>query len=112
MPKDYAVPIEVQLEVSKRVDLFNKKYLAKSNCKYLANIKGKFIYLLRTSNGNEYTERICRLTYTGNLEKMTFAIFKYSTEKYGPSEFSFSGANHIYGTLEEAMKAGLKLYPI
>jgi hypothetical protein len=40
-----------------------------------------------------------------------FAIFKYSDMKYDPDEWLFPGSQHIDGTIEGAMKAGLEAYP-
>lgn len=60
--------------------------------------------------GGDNFEKVCRLTYNGNLEKMSFAIFKYSSETYDPNEFFFPGQEYVNGTLEGAMKAGLKAY--
>lgn len=61
-------------------------------------------------SGDDEFDKICRLTYNGDLEKMDFAIYKYSSEKYDPSEFSFPGSNHVDSSLEGAMKARLKAY--
>ena len=104
------IPDTVQSEIAMRIDAFNKKQLAKKGCKYLPVIKGKFIYLMRTTI-DQQREPVCRLTYHGDLEDMSFAIFKWSSEAYSSSE-CFPGDNHIDGTLEGAMKAGLKAYPI
>lgn len=108
--KEYAIPMDIQSEVGRRVTAFNEKELAHGTIKYIPRIHGKFIYLLRTRNDEDF-ENIGRLTYSGNLDAMTFAIFKYSTEKYDPNELSFPGREHINGTLEGAMKAGLEAYP-
>ena len=43
---------------------------------------------------------------------MDFAIFKHSTEKYDADEMFFSGVNLLDGTIEGAMKACLKAYPV
>lgn len=109
--KDYAVPIEIQSAIGARVQAFNRKYLAKSESKYLVQIRGKFIYLMYHNVDGSF-DNVCRLIYSGDVEDMDFAIFKYSSEKYDPDEFSFSGRNHVNGTIEGAMKAGLKAYPI
>jgi hypothetical protein len=50
------------------------------------------------------------LTYAGDVDDMDFAIYKYSTEKYDPNEWGFTGSECVDGTLEGAMKAGLKVY--
>jgi hypothetical protein len=40
-----------------------------------------------------------------------FAIFKYSDERYDPDEWMFPGGEELDGTIEGAMRAGLKAYP-
>lgn len=59
----------------------------------------------------EAFEHVCRLTYCGDLENMEFTIYRYTTEKYDPNEWGFDGSKFVDGTLEGAMKAGLKAYP-
>jgi hypothetical protein len=113
--KSSAIPATVQDEIQNRIDLFNKKHLAKASCEYVPEIKGKFIYLMRQEKENlheQLLEKVCRLTYNGNLEEMDFAIFKYSSEKYDSNECFFPGSECVNGTLEGAMKAGLKAYPV
>ena len=55
---------------------------------------------------------ICRLTYTGKMNKWEFAIFKWSSETYDPDEFFFPGAELVDGTIVGAMLAGLEAYPV
>jgi hypothetical protein len=42
--------------------------------------------------------------------KWEFAIFKYSDERYDPDEWMFPGGEELDGTIEGAMRAGLKAY--
>jgi hypothetical protein len=44
------------------------------------------------------------------MDKWEFAIFKYSAETYDPGEWFFPGSQHVDGTIEGAMKAGLEAY--
>ncbi len=106
--KDCSIPMTVQAEIETRIHAFNANKLAKKTYKYCQKIQGKFVYLMLDC-GNGYLEKVCRLTYTGNLESMDFAIFKPSTETYDSNEFMFPGQEHVDGTLEGAMKAGLKV---
>lgn len=110
MKKDYLVPLEVQNELAKKANIFNAQYLTKSGCAYIPNVRGKFIYLMRVCHDGSI-EKIGRLTYDGDIENMDFAIFKYSTEGYDASE-PFPGDKYLDGTIEGAMKACLKAYPI
>jgi hypothetical protein len=91
--------------------VFNEKKLSKTTIRYVPKIRGKFIYLMRTLYNGEL-EHVCRLEYDGYLESMSFAIYRYSIEKYDPSEMFYDGREHEDGTLEGAMKAGLVAYPI
>jgi hypothetical protein len=92
--KDYAVPMEIQSEIGKRVTAFNDKYLSKKGGRYWADARGKFIYL-RYGDEFQTSDPICRLTYHGDLENMDFAIFKWSTEKYDPNEFCITSTEHL-----------------
>jgi hypothetical protein len=111
MEKKCIIPATIQKEIEIRVQAFNTEKLARKPNKYVPKIKGKFVYLMRTLNDGSL-EHVCRLTYNGNLEDMEFVIYRYSIEKYDPNEMFFDGYKHVDGTLEGAMKAGLKAYPI
>ncbi len=45
------------------------------------------------------------------MENWYFAIYKYSDEHYDEEEMFFTGAELVDGTIEGAMRAGLKAYP-
>ena len=45
------------------------------------------------------------------MQHWEFAIYKYSDERYDPEEWIFPGAEEVDGTIEGAMRAGLKAYP-
>lgn len=108
--KEYAVPLNIQEALEERVKKFNKKKLADAPCKYCIDARGKFIYL-RYLYPNNTLENVARLTYSGNLEEMEFAIFKHSTQKYDAKDWLFPGDEFVDGTIEGAMKAGLVAYP-
>lgn len=110
--KTTMIPTTIKNEIAHRVDTFNKKHHATMHCEYYTNIKGKFIYLMRRSKFYGSNERVCRLEYDGNLEKMNFAVFKYSSETYDSDTMFVDGAGLFDGTIEGAMKAGLKIYPM
>ena len=104
-----AIPETIREEVARRVERFNKDVLSSANCYYSARFRGKHLYLDRCDYGR--TGAICRLTYTGDMDKWEFSIFKWSSERYDPEEWMFPGSEEIDGTLEGAMKAGMKAYP-
>ena len=79
-------------------------------CYYVARFRGPYLYLDRSDFGQ--VGPICRLKYTGDMNNWEFAIFKWSTERYGPDEWFFSGSEYVDGTVEGAMMAGLHAYPV
>jgi hypothetical protein len=123
MPRQPAIPIEIQTEVQNLVDEFNRKNFKKvdprlrmifggnTNSGYSAHFKGKFLYLDR-AEGSRKPSPICRLTWTGAMDKWDFAIYKYSNDRYDPEEWFFTGAGEVDGTVTGAMAAGMAAYPI
>jgi hypothetical protein len=122
MPKKQAIPMEIQEEVQKLIDKFNRTALKEStsllseffpkNIKrgYSARFKGKYLYLDRTDRYEPLP--ICRLTWNGSMDDWDFAIYKYSSEKYDPEEWFFPGEEFVDGTVTGAMKAGMVAYEI
>jgi hypothetical protein len=103
------IPDEVKADVEARVEHFNTTVIRNPHCVYVPRYRGKFLYLDRQDYGR--LSPICRLEYTGKMEKWYFAIYKYSDEHYDEEEWFFPGNEHVDGTLEGAMKAGLEAYP-
>jgi hypothetical protein len=103
------IPDAVKTDVAARVEHFNTTVIRNPHCLYVPRYKGKFLYLDRQDYGRPHP--ICRLEYTGKMEGWSFAIYKYSDERYDEEEWFFPGAGHVDGTLEGAMKAGLEAYP-
>ena len=106
---DYFIPLSIQSDLQVRADIFREKNLPKVSWRFIADCRGKFIYLRRFMNDGSY-QNLGRLTYSGDIENMAFAIFKNSTEKY-ESKADFFGANHLDGTLEGALQAIVDAYP-
>lgn len=52
------------------------------------------------------------MEYFREISEWEFAIFKWSSEIYDPDEYFFSGSELVDGTIEGAMKAGIKAYPV
>lgn len=46
------------------------------------------------------------------MKKWEFAIYKFSTESFDEEDIFFPGDEYINGTIEGALKAGNKAYPI
>ncbi|MBM4457492.1 MAG: hypothetical protein FJ011_06960 [Chloroflexi bacterium] len=109
MPKPKLTP-EVKLQADAIVARFNVEQLrGQSWAHYVTNYRGAHLYLGHQRGGRFWP--ICRLTYTGDMNRWEFAIYKYSDEAYDPDEWFFTGAEEVDGTIEGAMRAGLKAYP-
>jgi len=104
------IPEEVQLQVAKIVADFNKAKLGKKGCKYVAQYKGNYLYLLQDEGIGKLAPTV-RLKFRGKIDNWEFAIFKWSSESYTDDTFGMPGYEFVDGTVEGAMKAGLKLYP-
>ena len=104
------IPDDLKKRVKDIIETFNEKVLRGKDCYYQVRFKGKYLYLDRSDYG--IVGPICRLTYTGNLNKWDFAIFKWSSERYDADEWMFPGNQHLDGTVVGAMKAGLEAYPV
>jgi hypothetical protein len=105
------IPTEIQQKATKLIETFNKKtFKGSADVMYIPRFKGKFLYLDRHEYGK--ISPVVRLTYTGDMDEWEFAIYKWSREAYDPEEWFFPGAEHVDGTIEGAMKAGLAAYPI
>jgi hypothetical protein len=94
------VPNEVKMHASEMRD---------PRCRYVPRYRGGFLYLDREDYGRLHP--ICRLEYTGKMDDWSFAIYKYSDERYDEQEWLFPGSGHVNGTIEGAMRAGLEAYP-
>jgi len=103
------IPPEIQQSALEIIKRFNQTVL-KNSVQYVPRIKGAFLHLDRKDYGSTSSE-ICRLKYVGSLEKWEFAIFKHSSDRYDPDEFMFPGADLFDGSIEGAMRCGMKAYP-
>ena len=103
------IPDTVKTDVEAIVQHFNTTVIRNPHCLYVPRYRGKFLYLDRQDYGRLHP--ICRLEYTGKMEEWSFAIYKYSDERYDEEEWFFPGAGHVNGTIEGAVKAGLEAYP-
>ena len=109
MPKPKITP-EVKQQADAIVARFNAETLKKQPpAHYVTSYRGAFLYLGHERGGK--FEPICRLTYTGDMDGWEFAIYKYSSGSYDPDEWFFPGSEVLDGTIEGAMRAGLKAYP-
>ena len=108
-PKAKGIPAEVQEQAEEVVAKFNKEILKNGEIEYTARFKGNYLHLDRRDFGSK-PDPICRLKYTGDFDDWDFAIYKYSDGAYDPDEW-FPGDDEVDGTIEGAMRVGLKAYP-
>jgi len=102
------IPDEIKAQVEEIIRDFNSKVL-NPDYYYVARYKGNYLYLDLYKYGR--VGPVSRLKYTGKMDDWEFAIYKYSDERYDPDEWMFPGSGHVDGTVEGAMRAGLKAYP-
>lgn len=122
MPKTQSIPPEVQTEIQKLIDDFNRENFKntksimraffgnKSKIGYSVRFKGKYLYLDRSDG--VYISPICRLKWNGKMDNWDFSIYKFSVGRYDPEEWFFPGSELVDGTVTGAMKAGMKAYQI
>ena len=103
-----AIPVEAREEALRIIARFNQEMLAESECRYIPRFKGKYLYLDREDSGS--IGPICRLEYNRPKQLWEFSIYKYSDSCYDPEEFFFPGSDLVDGTIEGALKAGMKAY--
>jgi hypothetical protein len=103
------IPDAIKTQVAHRIAAFNREVLQDPHVSYRPRYQGAFLYLERCASGQ--VSPICRLEYTGTLDRWQFAIYKYSDARYDPDEWFFPGAEQVDGTIEGAMRAGLTAYP-
>lgn len=106
-------------QLGQRVDAFNKA----NKTNYAVGFRGKFCYISRVDKktafwgifggGSAIETNIGRLALTSenDIDKMEFAVFKYSSETYDANEFFFPGREKLDGTIEGALRAGFEIYP-
>ena len=102
------IPDDVRAQVDAIVEQFNEKVLRGRRSFYIPRYRGSYLYLDRNDRGRVL--HVCRLKYNGAMDNWGFAIYKYSDERYAADEW-FPGDEHIDGTVEGAMRAGLGAYP-
>ncbi|MEA2042600.1 MAG: hypothetical protein U9N85_08625 [Bacteroidota bacterium] len=102
------ISTDIKRKVKNAVKNFNAKTLKQGKLKYIAEFRGKYIYL-KVQDPNHLSP-VSRLEYDGDLNDMQFAIYKWSSESYDPDEIFFPGAENLDGTLNGAMIAGIKAY--
>lgn len=104
-----SIPDDVKSQVATVIERFNKDVGKQYMAQYVLRYRGNNLYLDRIDFMG--TQKICRLTYTGDFSDWDFAIYKYSDNRYDPDEWFIPGLGQLDGTIEGAMRAGLEAYP-
>jgi len=108
MPRK-SIPNHVRQEVTEIIDHFDREVLGEDYRMHIPCCKGAYLYLDR-DDGALRLSSICRLRYTGDMNKWEFAIYKYSSGRYDPDECFFPFEAFVDGTVEGALKAGMRAY--
>ena len=112
MAKSKKLPIQenIREQVNQIVADFNRRVIKNPECFYVPRFNRNYLYLDRRNHG--LIGPIARLKYQTDMNDWEFAIYKYSREQYDPDEWFFPGVEHVNGTVEGALEAGLKAYPL
>ncbi len=87
-----------------------KKFRNNPDVRYYAKFKGEFLYLNRKEYSND--SQIARLRFNGSMKDWGYWAFLYSSESYSDDLFMMPGSEFLDGTIEGALKAGDKVYPV
>ena len=103
----HSIPTDVKEQAREIVERFNNGYDLR-NKKYKVRFRGRYMYVDRDEGTGP--SPVCRLEYTGEMNNWEFAIYKYSSGRYDPDEWWFSGVDEVDGTIEGALRAGMMAY--
>ncbi len=104
-----SIPQEIKAQVQTIVEQFNQTVVCEPETFFSVRFRGQYAYLDRDDYGPVGPRG--RLTWTGDMANWDFAIYTYSSERYDPEEWMFSGAEHLDGTVEGALRACMEAYP-
>lgn len=108
--KSTSIPESTRNQVLEIVANFNHMTFPDGDCYYEARFKGKFLYLDRCDFGK--IGPICRLTFNGKIDDWSFAIFKWSNERYDSDDWMISSKGSLDNIVKDAMNTGLEAYPV
>jgi hypothetical protein len=105
------IPKEIKDEIKRIVKKFNDDELDLINdfYKYIAEFKGEEVFL--KIKKYEKIFPTARLRYSGDINNLEFAIFKYSCNEYDVNERFFPGSEYLDGTIKGALYACNTAYP-
>ncbi len=101
---------KISTEVKEEIEEIIDQYNANAVGDYFVEYRGDKIYLKRLEVTGHISP-VARLHYTGSLDDLDFAVYRWTTEKYDPEESFFPGSELFDGTILGAMKTGEKSCP-
>jgi hypothetical protein len=105
------IPDDIKEAALAIIEKYNKKkFRDNPDVSYYAKFRGEFLYLNRKEYGND--SPIARLGFNGSMKDWSFSAFLYSCESYSDDLFMMPGIGFLDGTIEGALKAGDKVYPV
>ena len=102
------IPAFVRNVVEQAVEDFNRDEISGSGKTYHVRFQGCYVYVDRDDGIGP--RPVFRLEYTGDLSDWGFAIYMYSADDYDEEENFFPGVDKLDGTIEGALRAGMKAY--
>ena len=102
------IPAFVRNLVEQAVEDFNRDEISGSGKTYHVRFQGCYVHVDRDDGIGPCP--VFRLEYTGDLSDWGFAIYMYSADDYDEEENFFPGADKLDGTIEGALRAGMKAY--
>ncbi len=102
------IPAFVRQAVEQAVEEFNKQEISGTGKVYHVRFQDRYVYVDRDDGIGP--SPVFRLEYTGDLTDWGFAIYKYSGDDYDEEENFFPGVDRLDGTIEGALRAGMKAY--
>lgn len=102
-----SIPQEIKNEAETAVKTFNTKRFSEGDTEYIANFDDEYMYL--KIRRKDSFRPVARIRFTGDPQKWEFSVYDYSTDDYTHRK-SFPGAEFADGTIEGALKAGVKAF--
>ena len=102
------IPAFVRQYVEQIVEQFNTEEISDTGKVYHVRFNGGFVFVDRDDGIGPCP--VLRLEYTGDMGDWEMAIYKYSADDYDPDEAFFPGIELVDGTIEGALRAGMKAY--
>jgi len=104
------VPAEVQGALRARLERHVRSKWQRSGAEIVVRFRGAFAYvgaITRQDRGDELASPLFWLAFLGDVDRWTFALFKYSDENY---ELCLGASGSFVATPEQAFDCAARLY--